>query len=208
MSDKDGNGGMSWITNVRVTCPSVAVNVMDWVEETGLTVTLNCWLVAPAGTSDAGPTTIAALFDANATRNPGEIAGTLTVIVQRSVPDPDIDAFAQEKPVSSGPPLPFMASTALAFVLLFATVSCPVVAASTVGANETVTTADSPGLRVIGNPEEAAKFVPATDTLLKTSGAVPDEVTVTDRVAVVPTGTVPKATLDTLKVRAGEGGLS
>jgi len=70
--------------------------------ETGFTVTLNCWLVAPVGTRDAGPMTMAALFDARATRNPGVVAGALITTVHRSVPLPAIVAAAQEKEDKEG----------------------------------------------------------------------------------------------------------
>jgi hypothetical protein len=45
--------------------------------------------------------------------------------------------------------------------------------------------------------------VPLTDPALTVTAAVPDEVSVTDAVPVAPTATVPKLTVDVLRVSVG-----
>jgi hypothetical protein len=73
----------------------------------------------------------------------------------------------------------------------------------------TVKVAVCPGFKVSGvkNPV-APKRDPATESAEIVTGAVPEEVRVTDCVPVLPTETFPKVTVDVLKVRTGVAAFS
>jgi hypothetical protein len=100
---------------VSVTLPAVAVRIAVCAVETGVTFTVNWALLVPVCTSAAGPVVTAGLLLDRTTLKPGASAGPLSVSVQRSVPVPPIDALAQVKSISCGPPLPLSATTVVLF---------------------------------------------------------------------------------------------
>lgn len=73
----------------------------------------------------------------------------------------------------------------------------------------TIIVAVCPGFKVSGvtNPV-APNREPATESAETVTGAVPEEVRVTDCVPVLPTETLPKATVDVLRVRTGVAAFS
>ena len=106
------------------------------------TVAENPALVAPDGTvTDAGTVTILLLL-ARLTANPALDAAPFRVTVQLSVPEADMDPFAQFRLLRTTMPVPLKA-TALEFPVdeLLVNVSVPEVAPATVGSNCTVSNA-------------------------------------------------------------------
>ncbi len=85
----------------------------------------------------------------------------------------------------------------------------PVAAPAAVGSNWTSRLAACPGLRVTGNTAPGIENpVPLTEAQLMVTTPVPDEVIVTDCVAGVFRLTLPKATVDELRVKVGVVGVS
>ena len=80
----------------------------------------------------------------------------------------------------------------------------PLAAPPEVGAKPTVSVAVWPGFRVTGKlTPDILKPVPVSAAALMVSGAVPEEVSVTDWLAEALTSTVPKLTLVTLNPSVG-----
>jgi hypothetical protein len=79
----------------------------------------------------------------------------------------------------------------------------PVTAPAVVGSNLTVSVAACPGFSVTGKLPESPNPVPLSVAALIVSGAVPEEVSVTDWLTVELRATLPKDTLLVLSVSAG-----
>jgi hypothetical protein len=133
----------------------------------------------------------------------------LRVTVQASVPAPVIEPGVQERALRvpcTAVPVPLRLITADGLLVeLLARVIVPAAAPAVVGSNLTVSVADCPWLRVSGKlAPDMLKPVPVSVPALMVSGAVPEEVKVTDSgVAAVPTVTLPKAMLAVLSLRCG-----
>lgn len=112
-------------------------------------------------------------------------------------PETEPDGALQLRSTAIGTPDPLRATTALLFVVeLLAIVSLPVAAPVAVGSNCTLSVAVWLGLSVSGNvAPETLNPVPDTAAEFTVTAAVPFEESVTDCVAGVPKGTLPKATL-------------
>ena len=123
----------SWIEVVFEVEPCVAIIVTVCEDVTADTVAEKLTLVAPEGTiTDAGTPT-APLLLARLTATPALGAAPLIATVQRSLPAPIIEEFAQLTPVSDGPdceePFPCSLMELVVFVvpvLIAVTLSCPV----------------------------------------------------------------------------------
>ena len=112
-----GAGTFNWMAKVSLTPPTLAVSVADCATDTGVAYAMNCTLVMFALTNPAGDTVTAALLLDKATRTPAAGAGPLMVAVQRSVAVPPSEAFAQDRPVSTGKPVPLSETTAVPLVV-------------------------------------------------------------------------------------------
>ena len=170
-------------------------------------------LVAVAGTVTVAGRVTARLLLERLTLSPPLPAAELRVTVQASVPDPVIEALMQESalgvPGAAVPvPVPLRRITAIGLVEeLLVRVSAPATVPVVEGSKLTVSITDCPRLRVIGKlgpdmlkPEAVPVSVPA----LMVSGAVPEDVRVTDSgVAGVCSVTLPKARLLVLRLRRG-----
>ena len=122
-----------------MTVPALAVRLAACAVETGNTFAVNWALVAFVGTSAAGDIVTAALLLDRATLKPGASAGPLIVTMQRSAPEPVIDALLQEMPVSFGSPVPLRAITAVLLMEeLLVMVNRPAAAPSAEGSNCTL----------------------------------------------------------------------
>ncbi len=182
---------------------AVSVAVSDML--TADTVAEKPALVAPAATvTDDGTVTAVALLE-RLTAWPPVPAAAFSVAVQASVPAPVIEPLVQLSPLSTGCPVPLRVMVDVVPVdELLVSVTVPLTAPAVVGAKPTVRVAVWPGFRVSGKlTPDIVKPVPLTDPALRTSGAVPEEVSVTDPVPVAPTATVPKLTVAVLRVRVG-----
>jgi hypothetical protein len=202
-----GAGTFNWMANVSVTAPALAVSVAVCALATGVAYALNWTLDRFALINPAGDTVTAALLLDKATLRPAAGAGPLMVAVQRSVAVPPSDALAQDRPVSTGKPVPLSETTAVLFVVeLLVRVNCPVSAPSAVGSNSTPTVAVWPGVKVIGNvPAASVKPAPLTVAPLMVTGAVPVELRVIDWVVGVFTPALAKVMLDEVRLSAGAG---
>ena len=79
------------------TLPAVAVSVVDWAVVTAETAAEKPMLVALVGTVTEAGTVTAVLLLERLTVRPLPIAGPLSVTVQASVPEPDIEDAVQER---------------------------------------------------------------------------------------------------------------
>jgi hypothetical protein len=144
-------------------------------------------LVALAGTVTVAGRATAALLLERLTLSPPVPAAVLRFTVQASVPDPVIETLVQES-VLSVPgaavlvPVPLRLITADGLVAeLLVRVSAPVAAPVEVGSKLTVSLAFCPRLRVSGKlAPDMLKPGPVSVPALMVSGAVPEEVRVTN----------------------------
>ena len=166
-------------------------------------------LLALAGTVTVAGTATAALLLERLTLSPPLPAAVLRFTVQASLPVPVIETLVQVSAFSAPGaaafvPVPLRLITPIGFVEeLLVKVRAPVTGPVAEGSKPTVSVADCPRLRVSGKlAPDMLKPVPASVPALMVSGAVPEEVKVTDSgVAAVPTVTLPKAMLAVLSLR-------
>jgi hypothetical protein len=191
------------------TVPAVAVRVAVCAVVTEATAAEKATPLELAGTvTVAGRVTAGSLLE-RLTLRPPLPAAPLRVTVQASVPAPVIEPGVQERALSvpgTAVPVPLRLITADGLLVeLLVRVIVPAAAPVVVGSNLTVSVVDCPWLRVSGKlAPDMLKPVPVSVPALMVSGAVPEEVKVTDSgVAAVPTVTLPKAILAVLSLRCG-----
>jgi hypothetical protein len=191
--------------------PEVAVRVVAWAVVTEVMVAEKAALVALAGTVTVAGRVTAGLLLERLTLSPPLPAAALRVTVQASVPDPVIEALVQKSALSvpgSAVPVPLRLTTANGFVEeLLVRVIAPATAPTAEGSKLTISVAACPWLRVSGKlTPDMLNPAPVSAPALMVSGAVPEEVRVTDcGVAAVFTMALPKARLPVLRLRAGVG---
>jgi hypothetical protein len=190
---------------VFVTPPEVAVSVAVWFVLTAVAVAVNPALVAPAAIVTEAGTVTELLLLAKVTVV-ALVAADVSVTVQASVPAPVSDPLLQETvlSVAGACPVPLRLIAVVPPVeALLLIVTDPLAAPAVVGSKLIVSVAACFGFSVIGElMPDSAKPVPAVDTPLIVSAAVPEEVSVTVFVAVVLSASIPKATLAELKLSA------
>ena len=187
--------------------PTVAVRVAACAEFTDDTTAANPALHDPVGGETEAGTVTALLLLARSTVS-GPVVCAVKVTVHQSELFPVRDVLVQEKPSTPGCPFPLSAIVA-ALDALLAIVTVPVAAPATVGSKPTVSVAVWPGFSVNGVLIPATENpAPVTETPLIVTAAPPDDVTVTDCVAVVFSDCVPKAALVVLKLSAAVAALS
>jgi hypothetical protein len=194
--------------------PEVAVRVADCVVVTESMAAEKATLVALAGTVTVAGSVTAGLLLERLTFRPPLPAAALRNTVQESVPVPVIEALEQESafsvPGAAVPvPLRLIATDGWALELLVRVI-VPVSAPAVVGLNLTVSVAVCPWLRVSGKlAPDILKPAPVSVPALMVSGAVPEEVRLTDcGVAAVFNATLPKARLLALRLNVGVLALS
>jgi hypothetical protein len=141
-------------------------------------------LLDPAGTvTDAGTVTALLLLDRPIT-SPPLPAAALNVTVQASLPDPVNELELQLSPLSAPAadcPVPLRLIAAVVGDALSETVTLPLAAPVTVGSKVTASVAVWPGFRVTGkDAPDMLNPAPLRVAELIVSGAVPEEVSVTD----------------------------
>ena len=164
-----------------------------------------------AGTVTVAGRATAVLLLERLTLRPSLPAAVLRLTVQASVPDPVIETLVQESAFSvpgAGVlvPVPLRLITPIGFdEELLVKVRAPVTAPVAGGSKLTISVADCPRLRVSGKlAPDMLNPAPVTVAALMVSGAVPEEVNVTDSgVAGVFTVTLPKARLVVLMLSRG-----
>lgn len=168
---------------------------------------LNPTLVALAGTVTLGGTVTAELLLERATANPALGAAPLRVTVQASVPAAAMDTLVQVSAESAADetPVPLRLTTAVGLVEeLLVMVSVPVNELAWPAENCIFSVAVCPGLRVSGVvTPDAVKSEPTIETAEMVTGALPAEDSVTGRVAVDPTLTLPKLRVVVLRTSVG-----
>jgi hypothetical protein len=128
--------GVNCKAKVSETPPALAESVTVCAEDAADTVAEKLALVAPAGTVTEEGTETAALLLASVTVDPPLGAAALRVMAQASVPDPVIDELEQERPVSTGTPVPLRATVVeVPPDALEASVSWPVATPAIEGSN-------------------------------------------------------------------------
>jgi hypothetical protein len=195
----------NWSANVFATPPAVAVSVAVCAVLTAAAVAVNAALDDPAATvTDAG--TVTALLLLARLTVVAVVAAAVSVTVHASVPAPVSVALPHVTPLSAAGacPVPLRLIVAVPpLEALLAMVTAPLTAPAAAGSNPIVSVAVWPGFSVTGavtpDPENP---VPVTDTPLIVSAAVPEDVSVTDFVIAVFSGSVPNATLVALRFRA------
>ena len=199
----------SVMAKVLEMAPAVAVRVAVCAVVTEATAAEKATPVELAGTvTVAGRVTAGSLLE-RLTLSPPLPAAAARVTVQASVPAPVIEPGVQERALSvpgAAVPVPLRLITADGLeVELLVRVIVPVAAPTVAGSKLTVSVADWPWLRVSGKlAPDMLKPEPVTVPALMVSGAVPEEVKVTDSgVAAVPTVALPKAMLAVLSLRCG-----
>jgi hypothetical protein len=204
---KVGGVALSVRAKVLETVPEVAVRVAVCAVVTEATATEKAAPVELAGTlTVAGSLTAASLLE-RFTISPPLGAAVLRVTVQASVPAPLIEPLVQERALSvpgAAVPIPLRLITAFGLVVeLLVRVIAPVSEPAVVGSKLTVSVAVCPWLRVIGKfAPDMLKPAPVTVPALMISGAVPEEVRVTDCGAAAEfTVTLPNARLPVLSLR-------
>ena len=179
---------------------------------TDATVAVNPALVAPAGTVTEPGTVTALLLLDKLTASPPVPAAAESVTVQASLADPVIELLAQLSALrtpAAACPLPLRLMVAVLGEALSVRDRAPVAVPADVGAKLTVRVVAWPGFSVNGELiPDTLKPAPVTVAALMVSGAVPEEVRVTDCVVVVFTVTLPKFRLVVLRVSAGTYALS
>jgi hypothetical protein len=184
---------------VLETPPAVAVSVAVCAVFTAVAVAVKGALEDPAATvTEAGTVTALLLLDRLTTV--ALVPAAVSVTVHASVAAPVSQALLHETPLNCGCPDPLSAIVPPLGALL-AIVTVPLTAPDVAGSKPTVSVAACPGLSVNGvlipvtvNPG------PLTATPLIVSAAVPDDVTVTDCVVAVFSGSVPNATVVELRL--------
>ena len=173
---------------------ALAVNITFCEVLTDAMAALKLALFAPAGIITVAGTETAVLLLARLTVIPPAAHGAFTVIVQLSVPAPEIEPFAQLSPLNFGIPVPCNLTIHDAAVEeLLVSVREPTASPAAAGSNPTLTVAVSPGFKVNGKlAPVVVKPVPANAGWLIVTGAVPVEVSVTGWAAVSLTPTSPK----------------
>jgi hypothetical protein len=186
------------------TPPVVAVNVAVWVELTAETDAENPALEAPADTATVDGTVTALSLLARPTLVPPLGAAAFKVTVQLSDAVPVSEALPQARPLTTARPVPLrLIVDVLPAYALLERVTVPECVPALAGSNPTVSCAVCPGFSVKGKvTPEMLKPVPVSAPELMVSGALPEEVSVTDCVEGVLTTTLPKLTLLALKVSA------
>jgi hypothetical protein len=183
----------------------VAVNVAVWAELTAETDAVNPALAAPAGTATVEGTVTALSLLARLTLAPPLGAAAFNLTVQLSEAVPVSEALLQDRALTTARPVPVrpMVEVLPAYALL-ERVTVPESVPALAGSNPIESVAVCPGFSVTGKViPEMLKPVPVSAPELTVSGAVPEEVSVTDRVEGVFTTILPKLTLLALRVRAG-----
>jgi hypothetical protein len=184
--------------------PDVAVKVAVCFEVTAVAVAVKPALDAPAAiVTDAGTVTALLLLDKLTVV--AVVAAEVSVTVQASVPVPVSELLLQETALSvaGACPVPLRLIAALPVEALLPIATDPLNAPAVAGSKRMVSVAVCFGFSVIGAlMPDSAKPAPVIDTPLIVSAAVPDEVSVTVFVLVVFSGSVPKATLVELRLRA------
>jgi hypothetical protein len=171
---------------------------------TAVAVAVKPALKAPAAiVTDAGTVTALLLLDKLTVV--AVVAAALSVTVQASVPAPVSDPLLQETALSvvAACPVPLRPMVAVPVDAVLPIVTDPLAAPAVAGSKLMVSVAVCFGFSVIGAlMPDSEKPVPVIDTPLIVSAAAPDEVSVTVFVLVVFSGSVPKATLVELRLRA------
>jgi hypothetical protein len=196
---------------VLETVPEVAVRVTVSAVLTEAMVAEKATLVALAGTVTVAGRAAAALLLERLTLSPPLPAAVLRVTLQASVPDPVSETLVQESalsvPGAEVPvPVPLRLISPIGFVEeLLVKVRAPVTFPRVEGSKLTFSVAVCPRLRVSGKlTPHILKPAPVTVPALMISGAVPEEVSVTNSgVACVSTVTLPKARLLVLRLSRG-----
>jgi hypothetical protein len=191
------------------TPPELASRVAVCAEVTADMVAVNAAVVALAATVTVpGTDTAASLLD-KFTLVPPLPAAELKVTVQVSEPEPVMDPLLQVIPLSVLEfvdwPVPLRLITAVGFdEELLVIDSWPESEPAAEGSNCTFTIAVLPGLIVTGNDSpEIEKPVPVAEAALIVTGAVPEEVRVSDLVATVLIESLPNAMLLALRLSVG-----
>lgn len=188
--------------------PAEAVRVAVWAVVTAETVAVNPALLEPAGTvTEAGTATALSLLD-RLTASPPVPAAAVRLTVQMSLPGPVIDAWVQVSLLSTpgaASPVPLRLMIAVLGEALSLIVMLPLAAPTTVGSKTTESAAVCPGFNVSGKlTPDMLKPDPVRDAALMVSGAVPEDVSVTDcAVEMVFTVTLPKFRLAVLNCNPG-----
>jgi hypothetical protein len=211
LSLKCGMKAFSSRAKVFETVPEVAVRVTVCAVVTEAMVAEKATLVALAGTVTVAGRVTAGLLLERLTLSPPLPAAELRVTVQASVPDPVIETLVQESalgvPGAAVPvPVPLRLITAIESVEeLLVRVSAPATVPVVEGWKVTVSVAVCPRLSVNGKlAPDMLKPAPVSVPALMVTGAVPEEVRVTDSgAAAVFTVTLPKARLLVLRLKVG-----
>jgi hypothetical protein len=138
---KVGMKAFSWSWTVLETVPEVAVRVADCVVVTESIVAKKATLVALTGTVTVAGSVTAGLLLERLTFSPPLPAATLRNTVQESVPDPVIEALAQENALSvpgAAVPVPLSITATGLVEELLVKVSAPVTAPVAEGSKLTV----------------------------------------------------------------------
>ncbi|MGD0367387.1 MAG: hypothetical protein ABSA94_08005 [Acidobacteriaceae bacterium] len=171
---------------------------------TAVAVAMKLALDAPAAiVTEAG--TVTALLLLDKLTAVALVVAEVSVTVQESVPAPISEPLLQEMALSTAGacPVPLRLMVALPVEALLPIVTDPLAAPAVAGSKLMVSVAVCFGFSVIGAlMPDSEKPVPVIDTPLIVSAAAPDEVSVTVFVLVVFSGSVPKATLVELRLRA------
>jgi DMSO/TMAO reductase YedYZ molybdopterin-dependent catalytic subunit len=162
-------------------------------------------LAAPAATVTLEGTVTALSLLTRLTLTPPLGAAAFNVTVQLSEAAPASEALLQERALTTARPVPLrLIVEVLPAYALLERVTVPDSVAALVGSNPRDSVAVCPGFNVTGKvTPEILKPLPVSVAELMVSGAVPEEVSVTDCVEAVFTTTLPKLTLLALRVSAG-----
>jgi hypothetical protein len=179
-----------------------------WAVVTAVTEAVNPALVAPAGTVTEPGTVTAELLLDRLTASPPVPAAAERLTVQLSLPAPVNEFCAQLSPLSAPTvawPVPLKLMVALLGEALSLRLMLPLVAPLAVGVKVTERLAVWPGFSVAGKlMPDMLNAPPASVAELIVSGAVPDEVNVTDcGVEVLFKFTLPKFRLVVLNCNPG-----
>ena len=101
-----GTEATNWMGNFTLAEPAEAVKVAVCAVETEAAAAVKVALAEPAGTAIEAGMVTAAMLLARVTAKPPAGAGVFSVTVQMSVPEPVMEALAQESPVRVAVPVP------------------------------------------------------------------------------------------------------
>lgn len=183
--------------------PDFAVNVTVCGVLDAVTEASKLALVVPEATvTDAGTVTAVELL-ARLTADPLLSAAVFRLTVQTSVPDPVMEPWVHDSPLTIATPSPdrptLLARPSDEVLVSF---NSPLEFPAAVGSNCRARFAVSPGFKVIGNvAPEAANPVPDSVAAFTVTAEVPVDDKVTACVAEALTSTLPKSTLLALTVR-------